>query len=503
MPLHKRRNTIDAQRCASLTSTTNPGSGNSGGEARSFALGGGGTRLLLAFGGGKARSFASAVEENGKDFVNIAFSDIALAKTFADQNASRLRFVPLMGKWFVWDGRRWEMDARLTAREQAKATCRSEAQRCNKGKAAKLIASARTVSSVERLGQCDPRLVAVTDQWDSDPWLLNTPDGTIDLRTGDMRPHNPDDYITKMTGVSPDFEMLTPIWDAFLKRITAGDEELEGYLQRKTGYELTGVTREHTLFFSYGTGANGKSTYSNAVTACLGDYHQTAPIETFTVSNQDRHPTELARLRGARLVTAMETEEGRRWAESRIKQLTGDDPVAARFMRQDFFEYRPQFKLDISGNHKPSLRSVDEAIRRRFNLIPFTVTIPLEERDQKFGDKLQDELPGILAWAIQGCKEWQVKGLNPPKAVTEATAAYLAAEDSITAWIEDCCERNVDAFEAQAELFRSWKTWAEMAGEHVGSQKTLMQKLEVRGCTPARRAAARGLIGLKIKPLPF
>jgi putative DNA primase/helicase len=135
-----------------------------------------------------------------------------------------------MGKWFVWDGRRWEMDVRLTAREQAKATCRSEAQKCNKEKAAKLIASARTVSSVERLGQCDPRLVAVADQWDSDPWLLNTPDGTIDLRTGRMRPHDPGDYITKVTGISPDFEMPTPIWNAFLKRITAGDEELEGYL---------------------------------------------------------------------------------------------------------------------------------------------------------------------------------------------------------------------------------------------------------------------------------
>jgi putative DNA primase/helicase len=271
------------------------------------------------------------------EFSDIAFSDIALATTFANDNERELRFVPLIGKWFVWDGRRWEMDVWLKARERAKETCRAEAAKCNKPKAAKLIASARTVSSVERLGQCDPRLVAVADQWDSDPWLLNTPDGTLDLRSGEKRDHNPDDYITKITGVTPDFEMPTPLWNAFLKRITKDNAELESYLQRKTGYELTGITREHALFFSYGTGANGKSTFSNAVTACLGDYHQTAPIETFTVSNQDRHPTELARLRGARLVTATETEEGRHWAESRIKQLTGEDPVAARFMRQDFF----------------------------------------------------------------------------------------------------------------------------------------------------------------------
>jgi putative DNA primase/helicase len=327
-----------------------------------------------------------------REFSDIAFSDIALAKIFADTNECGLRFVPLIGKWFVWDGQRWEMDVWLKARERAKETCRAEAAKCNKLKAAKLIASARTVSSVERLGQCDPQLVAIIDQWDGDPWLLNTPDGTLDLRGGGMRPHDRNDYITKMTGVAPDFKMPTPLWDAFLKHITKDNAELEGYLQRKTGYELTGITREHALFFSFGTGANGKSTFVNAITACLGDYHQTAPIETFTVSNQDRHPTELARLRGARLVTATETEEGRHCAESRIKQLTGEDPVAARFMRQDFFEYRPQFKLDISGNHKPSLRSVDEAIRRRFNLIPFTLTIPPEERDLELGNKLKAEL---------------------------------------------------------------------------------------------------------------
>jgi putative DNA primase/helicase len=332
-----------------------------------------------------------------------------------------------------------------------------------------------------------------------DPWLLNTPDGTFDFRIGRMKPHDPADYITKMTGVSPDFEMPTPIWNNFLKRITADDPELEGYLQRMTGYELTGVTREHALFFSYGTGANGKSTFKNAIIACLGDYHQTAPIETFTVSNQDRHPTELARLRGARLVTAMETEEGRRWAESRIKQLTGDDPVAARFMRQDFFEYRPQFKLDISGNHKPSLRSVDEAIRRRFNLIPFTVTIPPEERDQELGTKLQDELPGILAWAIQGCLIWQAEGLNPPKAVTEATETYLAAEDAIAVWIDDCCSVDLNHWESRTALFTSYSTWATKAGEFVGSLKRFVERIEKRpGIVPKRLNNQRGCYGLRV-----
>jgi putative DNA primase/helicase len=173
-----------------------------------------------------------------------------------------------------------------------------------------------------------------------------------------------------------------------------------------------GLTREHALFFGYGTGANGKSVLLSTIAGTLGEYHRTAPIETFTASNADRHPTDLAGLRAARLVTATETEEGRRWAESRIKKLTGGDKVAARFMRQDFFEYRPAFKLIIAGNHKPSLRSVDEAIRRRFHLIPFSITIPPEERDPDLAEKLKDERPAILAWLIEGCLEWQTVGLK-------------------------------------------------------------------------------------------
>jgi putative DNA primase/helicase len=195
----------------------------------------------------------------------------------------------------------------------------------------------------------------------------------------------------------------TPSPRAFLSKITNGNAELSEYLARMAGYCLTGSTNEHALFFCYGTGANGKTTLVNAITGCIGDYHRTAPIETFTQSHNDRHPTELAALRGARLVTAVETEEGRRWAESKIKALTGGDAIAARFMRQDFFEYVPQFKLLIAGNHKPGLRSVDEAIRRRFNLVPFTVTIPPEERDEGLPEKLKAELPGILAWMIRGC----------------------------------------------------------------------------------------------------
>ena len=306
------------------------------------------------------------------------------------------------------------IDDTKLAFDLSRKVCREAAAECNKDKIAPNLASAKTVAAVERLALADRRIAATVDQWDADPWLLNTPDGVVDLRTGQRRPHRAEDYQTKITAVGPGGDC--PRFLAFLDRITGGDGELVAYLQRVLGYALTGLTREHALFFGYGTGANGKSVLLSTVSGLLGDYHKSAPIETFTASNADRHPTDLASLRGARLVTATETEEGRRWAESGIKQLTGGDTVAARFMRQDFFEYRPAFKLIIAGNHKPSLRSVDEAIRRQFHLIPFAVTIPPEERDADLAEKLKAEWPGILAWLVEGCLEWQTEGLRPPTA---------------------------------------------------------------------------------------
>src|SRR5215472_9579086 len=279
----------------------------------------------------------------------------------------------------IWNGKCWTEDETLRAFNLARAICRSAASKCNKGKTATMLASAKTVAAIERLARADRRLAATVDQWDADPWLLNTPDGTINLRTGERYQSRASDHITQSTAVAPSGGC--PLWLKFLARVTNGDRALQDYIQRLLGYALTGLTIEHALFFLYGTGANGKSVLMSTVAGILGSYHQTAPIETFTASTTDRHPTELAGLRAARLVTAVETEEGRRWAESKIKMLTGGDKISARFMRQDFFEFTPQFKLVIAGNHKPGLRSVDEAIRRRFNLIPFVVTIPPNERD--------------------------------------------------------------------------------------------------------------------------
>jgi putative DNA primase/helicase len=436
---------------------------------------------------------------SGDDSRPPAFSDDALALRFADQHADDLRFVAAWGQWFRFDGKRWRQDDTLHVFDLARRICRTASAECNGKPGEKAcLASAKTVAAVERLARSDRRIAATIDQWDADPWLLNTPQGVIDLRTGTMGAHRAADYMTKLTATGPRGDC--PRFLAFLDKITGADPELIAYLRRALGYALTGIVREHALFFGYGTGANGKSVLLSTVAGLLGDYHKTAPIETFTASNTDRHPTDLAMLRGARLVTATETEEGRQWAESRIKSLTGGDRVSARFMRQDFFEFMPQFKLFIAGNHRPGLRSVDEAIRRRFHLVPFAVTIPADERDSELTEKMKAEWPGILAWIIEGCLEWQSEGLAAPQAVTAATAEYLESEDTIVAWIEERCERDPNAWTSSAVLFASWASWATKAGEALGSQKKFCQKLRDRHFHKHDVTAGRGFKGLRILP---
>jgi putative DNA primase/helicase len=423
------------------------------------------------------------------------FSDDALADAFAERHQHDLRFAP-WGRWLHFDGRCWKQDDTLITFDRVRMLCREATGDCREMRVRMSVASAKTVAAVEKLAKADRRLAATVDQWDADPWLLNTPGAVIDLRTGVSRPPRATDYMTKTTAVSPGGDC--PLWKSFIERITDGDPDLARYLQRAMGYALTGITREHATFFCYGTGANGKSVLIGTVSDIAGGYHRQAPIETFTASKNERHPTDLAGLQGARIVTSIETEEGRNWAEAKIKALTGGDKISARFMRQDFFEYLPKFKLIITGNHKPGLRCVNEAIRRRFHLIPFAVTIPPEERDQHLSEKLNAEWPGILAWMLEGCLAWQREGLSPPAAVRDATDAYLADEDALGNWINDACERDLQAWESSTSLFNSWKSWAERSGEPIGSQKAFVQGLESHGLTRQRRQTARGFAGLRV-----
>lgn len=407
------------------------------------------------------------------------FSEDALAREFTRRNGEDWRYVAAWGQWRRWDGARWREENTLQAFDLARAVCREKSALCmTPGQAAK-VASSGTVSAVERLAKADRRHAVAPEIWDRDLWLLNTPRGIVDLRTGTCRPNSRTDYMTKVAAAQP--AGAAPAWRRFLADVTAGSAELQGYLARVAGYALTGVTTEHALFFLYGTGANGKSVFLNTLAAVLGDYAMNAPMDTFMETRSERHPTDLAGLRGARLVTSIEVANGKRWAEAKIKSLTGGDKISARFMRQDFFTYVPQFKLLVAGNNKPSLRDIDEAMRRRLHLVPFTVTIAAEKRDQKLPERLLRERDGILRWILDGCLEWQRIGLKPPAAVLAATQEYFEGEDSVGRWILEACQQGPDLTATTGMLFGAWKPWAEHAGEWVGTQKRFSQNLEARG----------------------
>jgi putative DNA primase/helicase len=433
------------------------------------------------------------------------FSDDAIADLFAQRLSPTLRHVAKWGRWFEYDGSRWAQDDTLRAFDLSRAICREVASKVqeNRTSLAKAIASAKTVAAVERLARSDRRLAGTVDQWDADPMLLNTPSGTVDLRTGLVRPSRRDDYCTKMAAVGPRDYADCPLWLYFLGRIFAENDEIIAYMKRLCGYMITGETIEQQFSFFFGIGANGKGVLTNTLLGILGSYAKTTAPETFMASKVERHLTEVADLRGARLVVASETEKGRRWAESRLKEITGASPISARFMRQDLFEYIPQLKLVIAGNHKPHLSAVDEAIRRRLHLVPFSVVIPKDERDLHLGEKLKAEWPAILRWMIDGCLEWQAEGLKPPDAIRAATDAYFENEDSLGEWITDACDQGASYQARIKDLFPSWKAFAEAADDFVGTKRSFADALENRGFRRHKigRDRDKGFLGLKLKEI--
>jgi putative DNA primase/helicase len=322
----------------------------------------------------------------------------------------------------------------------------------------------------------------------------------LDLETGVMRPSYPLDYCTKIAGAyAADPGTPHPLWDAFLKKVTAGNTELIGFLQRFLGYCMTGHVSEHVLVFLYGKGANGKSVFVNTVTRIFGDYAAVAPMEMFVTSKFDRHPTEIARLKGVRLMTAYETQRGRAWDEAKIKNLTGGDPLTGRFMRGNFFDFKATHKVLIAGNQKPTLRVVDEAIRRRFLLVPFTVQIPEAERDRDLAKKLEGEWPAILRWMIDGCLEWQRGGLRVPQVVRAATEEYLTDQDAMGEWLEACIISEHDVFTLTAKLFGSWKNWCDKRGLEAGTETAFADSLKDRGYIKDRRKYGRGFKGVRLR----
>ena len=423
------------------------------------------------------------------------------ALRFAELHRGRLRFCHDHGAWFVWDGAIWRRNAIGIAFQWARELAR-ELTATEPDKVRFIASKAAFAASVERFARSDPAFAVTAQTWDGDPWLLGTPSGTVDLRTGLLSPADPGDGITKSAAVAPAARTDCPVWTRFLADSTGDDAELIRFLQQWCGYGLTGDTREHALVFVFGDGGNGKSVFIRAVTSIMASYAAVASMDTFIASHGDRHSTDLAMLRGARLVTASETEEGRQWAESRIKQMTGGDAVSARFMRQDFFTFQPAFKLTIVGNHKPGLRSIDAAARRRFNLVPFIRT-PAKV-DPELSNKLQAEAPGILRWMIDGCLDWQRNGLLRPASVVAATEHYFEGQDTLAAWMSEECDvepGNKRLSQASAHLFAAWQTYSKNAGEDPGTKKAFADQLTRRGMEAARgHGGIRLYRGIQLRP---
>lgn len=413
----------------------------------------------------------------------------SLASAFTTRYAGKFLFCYDTGAWFHWDGVRWKKDRPQYSLQLMRELCR-ELNEDGKPVLGKLVTSTGALKFAR--GEMNTS----SEIWDADPWLIGTPGGVVDLRTGALSPGLPDQHITKLSGVAPADTADCPLWYQFLDDATDGDQELQRFMRQMTGYCLSGLTREHALFFIYGPGGNGKSVFLNILNTILADYATTSALTTFTASNSDQHPTDLAMLRGARLVSVSETEDGRAWAESRIKQLTGGDKITARFMRQDFFEYMPQFKLLIVGNHQPTLRNVDDAARRRFNIIPF-VHKPVRP-DPDLEKKLKAELPAIFRWAIDGCLDWQEHGLVRPESVIAATQDYFDSQDLFSRWIEECCERGPKDWTATKALYESWAVYAKGNGEDPGDVRKFGPMLSKAGLMPDKRGNARGWKGIRL-----
>lgn len=433
---------------------------------------------------------ARAAEERTTTRPQFNLTDIGNAERFANQHRDTVRFCNLWKKWIVWDGKRWTVDNSQTVKVLARQTVRSiyrEASQEEAEQLRKAIAQHGQSSEGEgrlramiSLAQMD--LAVQPEELDKDPWLLNVQNGTVDLRTGELRSHRKEDLLSKMVQVIYDPKATAPLWEAFLSRIFDANEELIEWLQRAVGYSLSAENREQVFFLCHGVGANGKSTFLNTLKYLLGDYSEQAPFQTFLKTTSETVRNDLAKLQNCRFVSALEAEEGRKLSEVVIKQLTGGDPITARFLYGEYFTYVPQFKIWMATNHKPTITGTDYGIWRRVKLIPFEVVIPPEERDEKLSEKLTEELPGILAWAVHGCLRWQEQRLVPePEIVKIATEQYRTEEDVLGAFLTDRCISRKDLSASAADLFETYQQWAKTNGEEIVSQKKFGGYLTHRG----------------------
>jgi putative DNA primase/helicase len=420
-------------------------------------------------------------------------TDSGNARRFADQHGTDLRYCHLWNKWLVWNGFRWRRDETGEVSRRAKDTVRriyaeassiyDEKVRPRLSQHAVKSEGAHAIKAMIYLAQSEPGMALAPNDLDANPWLLNVKNGTINLRDGTFYPPRREDLLTKLAPVEYDPMAKCPTWDNFLSRIMDDSEEMIEFLQRSIGYALTGDVSEQCLFFFYGTGANGKTTFLNTIQEMLGDYAKSAAPDLLVKKHGDSHPTDRADLQGSRFVVTVEVEAGKQMAEALVKQLTGGDKIKARFMRQDLFEFPPTFKLFFAANHKPPIRGTDYAIWRRIRLVPFNVTIPDSEQDKRLPEKLKEELPGILVWAVKGCLAWwKNKDLGIPKEVEKATSTYRSEMDVLEIFLKDNCVIGNKNKVKAGELYEVYSKWCDQNGERAKlNNRDFSQRLKEKG----------------------
>jgi putative DNA primase/helicase len=418
----------------------------------------------------------------------ITDTDIANAQRLGVRHGQDLRFAPERG-WIVWDGRRWAVDDKgIQVQARAKETAlsifdeiRGAPDRDLRMKHARRSQSKSAIDAMIWLARSEPGIPACLTQFDADGWVLNVANGTLDLRAGVLRQHRRDDLISNIVEVEFDANADCELWDSFLWRVLDHNEELHNYLRRFVGYLLVGDTSEQSLHFLYGLGANGKSVFCEVLIRLLGDYAVAVSPDLLMLRRHGGIPNDLARLRGVRVALMNETPQGARFDEAKLKDLTGGDTLTARFLHQEFFDFHPTHRILIRGNHKPSIAGTDEGIWRRLRLVPFSVQIPADEQDRDLLHKLEVELPGILNWALQGCREWREAGLQPPDIIAEAVRQYREESDTLGRFIAECCEvRNLGQVKSSV-LFKRYQEFCEQAGERWVPSKDLPNEMQRRG----------------------
>lgn len=447
------------------------------------------------------------------------FTDTRNAERFRDLFRDKARHVADQGRWYVYNGTLWEegQDAAVCLAVESVRTMYFEIEEMEldpkvkgnvKGPRAQALMHAKASEQRRGLRDClevaksTPPLAIKVDAFDADPLLFNTVNGTVDLRTGEMRAHRAGDLLTKCSEVVYSSAAQCPLWRAFLQQVVP-DDEVRSFLQKAVGYSLTGDVTEQVFFFLHGGGSNGKSTFITTIQRLLGDYATQGAADMLLAKHNEGHPAEVAALRGARMVVCSEVDEDRRFAESKVKQLTGGDQISARFMGQNFFTFTPTHKIWLSANHKPAVTGTDDAIWRRLRVIPFEVKISEEQKDKTLPARLKAEMPGILAWAVEGCMRWQREGLGLPMKVEERVAVYRKTEDILSAFIEEECTVSPSSYCAKGLLYKAFVEWCDAAGEHACSAKGLVGKLIERGFEARHEGRTREWRGIALRARSF